>query len=120
MKDEIKVGEYIRTFDGIIDKVIIDYKGKCNNPSCQYKHISCQKNYYDEKNIVKHSSNIIELIKIGDYVNGCYVNTVNYKNKVVSIDVYNEDGYVENIDLTIKDIRTIVTKEMLKSIEYTI
>ena len=66
----IEVGEYVRTKNGIIDKVIIKYNGKCNNPNCDKKHISCKYNYYDEKDIVKHSKNIIDLIEVGDIVNG--------------------------------------------------
>ena len=36
MKD-IEVNEYVRTKDGIIDKVIIEYDGKCNNSNCSEK-----------------------------------------------------------------------------------
>lgn len=61
---EIQVGEYVRTGEGIVDKVIIDYKGKCNNPNCEGKHVSCVYNYYDEKDITKHSFNIIDLIEV--------------------------------------------------------
>ncbi len=41
MSDKIEVEEYIRTTRGEIDKVIIEYNGKCNNPNCSYKHVSC-------------------------------------------------------------------------------
>lgn len=68
MDKEIEVGEYVRTKNGIIDKVIIKYNGKCNNPNCDKKHISCKYNYYDEKDIVKHSKNIIDLIEEGDII----------------------------------------------------
>lgn len=61
---EIKVGEYIRTVRGDIDKVVIDYYGRCNNPNCNCKHVSCQKDYYDEENIAKYSKNIIDLIEV--------------------------------------------------------
>lgn len=64
--DDINVGEYVRTKEGIIDEVIIDYKRRCNNPNCERKHVSCKYNYYDEEEIVKHSSNIIDLIETGD------------------------------------------------------
>ncbi len=67
---ELKEGMYVRTKDGIIDKVIIDYNGHCNNPNCNCKHVGCKKNYYDEGDIIKASHNIIDLIEIGDYVNG--------------------------------------------------
>lgn len=64
--NKIEVGMYVRTKDGIIDKVIIDYNGHCANPNCKYKHISCAKNYYDEDDIKKASFNIIDLIEVGD------------------------------------------------------
>ncbi|MGN1269365.1 MAG: hypothetical protein ACI4UU_00625 [Clostridia bacterium] len=60
---EIEVGEYVRTNEGIIDQVIIDYNGKCNNSNCNGKHVSCKINYYDEDDIAKHSKNIIDLIE---------------------------------------------------------
>ena len=65
---EIEAGEYVRTKDGIIDIVILPYKGKCANPNCNDKHISCKANYYIEAEIVKHSKNIIDLIEVGDIV----------------------------------------------------
>ena len=67
---KVEVGEYIRTKQGDIDKVILEYTGKCANPNCSAKHISCKSNYYDEEDIVKHSKSIIDLIEVGDYVNG--------------------------------------------------
>lgn len=66
MEDKIEVNEYVRTKDGIIDKVIIEYDGKCNNPNCSEKHISCRYNYYNEKDIVKHSKQLIDLIENKD------------------------------------------------------
>lgn len=67
---KLEIGMYIRTKDGIIDKVTIDYNGHCNSPNCNCKHVSCEKDYYDESDIVKTSHNIIDLIEVGDYVNG--------------------------------------------------
>lgn len=64
----IEVNEYVRTKDGIVDKVIIEYDGKCNNSNCDEKHISCKYNYYNEKDIVKHSKQLIDLIEVGDIV----------------------------------------------------
>lgn len=60
--------DYIRTKDGIIDKVIIEYNGECNSPNCNRKHVSCEHNYYDEDTIIKSSPNIIDLIEIGDII----------------------------------------------------
>lgn len=122
MENEIKVNEFIRTKDGVIDKVIIDYKGKCNNPNCNRKHISCEKNYYNEDEIVEHSPNLIDLIEVGDYVNGSKVLDVmeNMKTREVHLEMTVNYTNEELGDCTIynKDIKTIVTKEQFEPISY--
>ena len=109
---ELKEGMYIRTKDGLIDKVIIDYKGCCNNPNCNCKHVSCEHNYYDEENIIKASYNLIDLIGVGDCVNGLPVVHNAKKNGgniviLINGDAYNEEG-----------IKDIVTKERFNSVKY--
>lgn len=119
---ELKEGMFVRTKDGYIDEVIIDYEGYCNNPNCNCKHVSCKYNYYDENKIVKASNNIIDLIEVGDYVNGYLVlfagattwdNDGNVLDKQVHI---NHNGY----DLWLREeyIKSIVTKEQFESMEY--
>ena len=69
-----------------------------------------------ESNIVKASFNIIDLIEIGDYVNGEKV------TKLIDRKIYHEnlndpyyDIYFEN-----KDIKSIVTKEQFNSMKYVV
>ena len=107
---EIEVNEYVRTKDGIIDKVIIEYDGKCNNSNCDEKHISCKYNYYNEKDIVKHSKQLIDLIETGDYVNGHLVEEVRISCFSSSIFVHEYE-----IELHENDIKTILTKEQMKA-----
>ena len=109
---ELKEGMYVRTKEGLIDKVIIDYKGCCNSPNCNCKHVSCEHNYYDEENIIKASYNLIDLIEVGDYVNGLPVAHNAKKNGgniviLINGDAYNEEG-----------IKDIVTKERFNSVKY--
>ena len=80
--ETLNVGMYIRTKDGIIDKVIIDYNGHCASPNCECKHVSCAKNYYDEDKIVKARYNIIDLIEVGDIIS-FYEDIDNYKKQYV-------------------------------------
>ena len=103
---KIEVGEYIRTKQGDIDKVILEYKGKCVNPNCSAKHISCKFNYYDEEDIVKHSKNILDLVEVGDYLDGVRVT----------------ETFINNIKYLAKDYinKTIVTKEQFSNMEYKI
>ena len=110
---DIEVGEYIRTLDGFIDKVIVEYKGKCNNPNCYEKHISCETDYYCEKEIVKHSKNIIDLIEVGDYVNGEPVERIE-----TGLDWGREIATTTQYLTNEEDIETVVTKEQFENIEY--
>lgn len=66
MELDLKVGNFVRTRYGIIDKIIISYDGKCNNPNCNCKHVSCEHNYYNEKDIIKASDKLIDLVEYMD------------------------------------------------------
>lgn len=108
---ELKAGMYVRTKDGFIDKIIIDYQGYCNSPYCDCKHISCEHNYYDEKEIIKASHSLIDLIEAGDYVNGERVQYKTYSEQLIS-----DGGY--DILKKYQDIKTIVTKEQFENMKY--
>ena len=107
---ELKEAMYVRTKDGFIDKVINDYKGCCNSPNCNCKHVSCEHNYYDEENIIKVSDNLIDLIEVGDYVNGRL-----FHNELVWTTNY---GWIGIEELEEKDIKSIVTKEQFNFVRY--
>lgn len=125
MKLEFKKNMYIRTKDGIIDKVIIDYNGHCANPNCERKHISCAKNYYDEDKVVKASYNIIDIVEVGDYVNGSEVldfenKYIEEKDTFVPIGVVTENCYLDYTDSWIleKDIKSVITHEQMEQMAY--
>ena len=142
---ELKEGMYVRTKDGFIDKVINDYKDSCNNPNCNCKHVSCEHNYYYEENIIKASYNLIDLIEVGDYVNGLRINSItevddNHDvrlvwnlttyglriNSITEVDenhdvrlVRNLTTYGDNdISFSNEEIKSIVTKEQFESVKY--
>ena len=60
---EIEVNEYVRLEYGKIDKVK-------NNDYYMQQYIECEEGLYPRENIVRHSKNIIDLVEVGDYVNG--------------------------------------------------
>ena len=74
IKDKLNVGDYVRTKEGNIGKIIDINKSNYNY--LQVEHNLFLKN----ENILKSSSNIIDLIEVGDYVNGCLVT-----NKMASV-----------------------------------
>lgn len=107
--EEIKVGKYVRTTDGNIDYIDAIFEDSIN----LRKHKWC-----DDRYIAKHSPNIIDLIEVGDYVNG---------HKIVS-EIWGEDdndlyfevegGFGKATYIGEKNIKSIVTKEAFKSVMY--
>lgn len=119
MKLELQENMYVRTKDGIIDKVIIDYNGHCASPNCECKHISCAKNYYDEDKIVKASYNIIDLIKSKDIILGrdgkIYQCWKIYKDYVFT---YSKNKQGQTITLVDYQIDKVLTKEQFEQMSY--
>ena len=67
-------------------------------------------NILEEKEIIKASYNIIDLIEVGDYVNGWKVLYWTDGTKVV------DDGYATNLDKI--SVKSILTKEQFESMKY--
>lgn len=119
---KVEIGEYVRTKKGYIGKVIrfdVDNNLHCDN----IISTMCGENFWwlnkleQKEQIAKHSKNIIDLIEVGDYVNGHLVIAVDREKLEVSIEncMYGSD--YEDINGNI-DIKSIVTKERFKAMEY--
>lgn len=111
--EEIKVGEYIRDRAGNIAKVM-----KNHNTIFEIElNTGARINLFKEF-IVKHSKNIIDLIEIGDYVNGYRIdNIINgvLVNNAVGID---RSGVLTPIVQYEQDIKTILTHEQFEQNSY--
>lgn len=105
----IEIGEYVRTKEGRIDKVDALY-GMIENTV----HLEKQK-WFDIKNILKHSKNLIDLIEEGDYVNGVevvdIVNEYRDNQKEKSLYMASDMGTGYANQMFNEHIKTIVTKE---------
>ena len=77
-----------------------------------------------EESIIKSSPNIIDLIEVGDYVNGHKVNYINKDREHFNISFGDEGFNLKskfNSDiywLSKEDIESIVTKEQFETMEY--
>ena len=113
---EIKEGMYVRTKQGKIGKIIDINLGQEEK---RYILDSSSVYIYCEEDISKASHNIIDLIEVGDYVNGNRVDFTNSNNKLSyedkCIGFYDGNG---DITLFEKDIKSIVTKEQFESMSY--
>ena len=124
MEDEIEVGEYVRTvkkgikrIDKIFEKCPVNRYGYEIGSDWEGKEYSIIKT----TDIVKHSKNIIDLIEVGDYVNGHKVIKINepsLANDYKRIIYCNEcEGLYQGI-FTNEDIKSIVTHEQFEQIKY--
>lgn len=120
MEDKIEVGEYVRTKDGRIAQIkSIDYEAGIYRfdriihiTDFRMKEDVLYSNEMFKKVIVKHRKKPIDLIEIGDYVNGMQV-----------LDVYKPRDLWEPIEIRVdsrymnfilaEDIQKILTKEQM-------
>lgn len=107
----IEVGEYVRTNKGRIGKALLReeaYKG-CRYIGERLEDTIIELDTYDNfrvniNSIKNHSKNIIDLIEEGDYVNGSRVD-----------ELYDGYVFVENSDYRVKEISSILTKELYEA-----
>lgn len=133
---KLKTEEYIRTMQGIIGKVLEDKDIGKNGVYIDTTFLNDsadETNFVEYEDIAKHSLNIIDLIEKGDYVNGFLIDYIDLDYKVPFLrserpyreattwykDLI-EKGKDYNMCLHFKqeDIKSIVTKEQFKNIEY--
>lgn len=116
MKDKLELNMYVRTKWGYICKLINinDFR----EPSMRY---GIEANYLrdimfiGDNDIAKASYNIIDILEIGDYVNGspiCSFKTDEKDRIWIYTDSNYKCGYLEN------EIKTIVTHEQMEQMAY--
>ena len=113
----MKVGEYIRTDDGLIGKIVSEPYEYKDSIGCDidFGNNDIYNEYEMYQSIIKSSPNIIDLIEVGDYVNGLKVQEVNNEIKGFGTVVFDKDTSI------MEDyIYSIVTKETFESMEYKI
>lgn len=108
---EIKVNDYVRTKEGYICKILKLNEPKYDDGYLDFNDIGSPRIY--KLNVVKTSPRIIDLIEVGDYVNG---------ELVQDIVKYEDDKFINTgfEHYRIEDIKSVLTKEMFEQIEYKI
>lgn len=122
---KLEVGKWCRTKKGTIFKIIggnvdmweidIDYSylSKCENED--YNSYAYNKNNsLFEYLVVKASYNIIDILEVGDYVNGYYVEDI----LKTFINVATGSNYFQNPTIYEQDIKSIVTHEQMEQMAY--
>ena len=120
--EKINIGMYVRTKDGIIAKVDYIDDNTIFFDKDLYKTYSDSIDFLEKDNlerIVKASYNIIDILEVGDYVNGNKVDFTNNNNKLSyedkCIGFYDGDG---DITLFENGIKSVITHEQMEQMAY--
>ena len=106
---KIEVNDYVRTKGGRIFR----WNNLCTTDIEDYMEHTGKILFIEDE--IKSSPNIIDLIEVGDYVNGLKVQEVNNEIKGFGTIVFDKDNSI------MEDyIYSIVTKEQFSSMEYKI
>lgn len=122
MKDKLEVGMYVRTKQG---KIFNCFASESMGKPVYYIKDSLTNGFIDYNEAYKVSPNIIDIVQVGDYVNG---------SKVIDISIIGKDKekwvWVEQMEDTDnkygddyvgynnEQIKSIVTKEQFESMSY--
>ena len=111
MKKEIQINEYIRTPYSKIEKVTKIEKDEYSNILI-FTNVSVYSKDWLETTKTKHSFEIIDLIKVGDYVNNSRVEDVYLEGtrKYIKLENRDKTKIFENRTYN-EDIEDVVTKE---------
>ena len=121
--EEIEVKEYVRTNNGLIGKVNkIEMAGSgcrfggefLTDTIIQFNDGKIYERRVKSKQVLKHSKNIIDLIEVGDIVNG-YLVIDKYLLNGEKVVLKTEGNYTNVKCLCNGDIKTILTKEQIEN-----
>ena len=108
MELDLRENMYVRTKDGIIDKIL-----KLNKSSVKGVSQKDELYAYDIDNTVKASYNIIDILEVGDYVNGHRVEEIDFENEEIFTDSEYYCGIVEFCN-----IKSVITHEQMEQMAY--
>ena len=123
---KLEVGMYVRTPKGIakIEEITEDRTEIYFNCDTGLTISFIKKNFTQEEmaEFYKHSHNIIDLIEVGDYVNGNKIIKTSTDYCGRNILIYGYDFGDRQVAITIyeDEIKSIVTKEQFESIKYSL
>ena len=125
---KLEVGMYVRTKNGMVAKIIDkrDISGSLHREEIVFILDNGNKLALHSQKVIKTSHNIIDLIEVGDYVNGEKVGEVirkemyHFGDGIIIKNETGEDIYSNFRYSKYANVETIVTKEQFESIKYSL
>lgn len=131
---KLEVGMYVRLKNDVEDIVVINKIANVFETTILTENDgSNYQGEYTKENVVKASYNIIDILEVGDYVNGVEITEIyekgdsfrgnrnyNFKEKIIEVANDNYETIPVEALFTNNEIETIVTKEQFEYMEYRI
>ena len=115
----MNVGDYVRFYNRSWTE-IGQIAGEVEDS--HLKVVKCRDGFYDLDNFIKSSPNIIDLIEVGDYVNGQLVKHIAYfegvEEPIKKLIFADEYHLIPTEVCEQNEIKSIVTKEQFENMEY--
>ena len=126
MKSELRENMYVRLQNDVENIVIINKIANVFETTILTENDgSIYQGEYTKENVIKASYNIIDILEVGDYVNGSEVldfenKYIEEKDTFVPIGVVTENCYLEYTDSWIieKNIKSVITHEQMEQMAY--
>ena len=111
---KLEVGKFVRTKAGMIAKIISKYNvsGSLHKDEIVFILDNGNRLALHSKKVIKASHNIIDLIEVGDYVNGNEIYKISWDSLGLILET------TDYFKLREKDIKSILMKEQFKNMEY--
>ena len=112
---KLEVGMYVRLVNDVEDIVVINKIANVFETTILTENDgSIYQGEYTKENVVKASYNIIDILEVGDYVNGYYVEDVlkTFVNVAVG------SNYFQSPTIYEKDIKSVITHEQIEQMSY--
>ena len=113
---KLEVGQFVRTKDGIIAKVDYIDNDTIFFDKELYRNYGDSIDFLEKDNlerIVKASYNIIDILEVGDYVNGHRVEEIDFENEEIFTDSEYYCGIVE-----FNNVKSVITHEQFEQMAY--
>lgn len=121
MKIELKENMYVRTKDGIIAKVDYIDDNTIFFDKDLYKTYSDSIDFLEKDNlerIVKASYNIIDILEVGDYVNGDKIFNIDDCKGAMRQFYYDYENPNDDVGHWEEEIKSVITHEQMEQIAY--
>lgn len=113
---KLEVGMYVRLQNDVEDIVVINKIANVFETTILTENDgSNYQGEYTKKNVVKASYNIIDILEVGDYVNGKKIYSLG-----LTIGILNTINFEDGTFTIAEDIKSVITHEQIEQMEYRI